>query len=88
MVSFCPVSFCHSQKKCVCWIVSARGYWNARVAMPRFGLTICGLPVNLSPNQVVHTDIVATVRDMLSVANLPGNRLELEVTESVIPWQQ
>jgi predicted signal transduction protein with EAL and GGDEF domain len=40
--------------------------------------------VNLSPNQVVHTDIVATVRDMLSVANLPGNRLELEVTESVI----
>ena len=37
--------------------------------------------VNLSPNQVVHTEIATTVRDMLSVANLPGERLELEVTE-------
>lgn len=40
--------------------------------------------VNLSPNQVVHTDIVTTVREVLSTANFPGDRLELEVTESVI----
>ena len=42
------------------------------------------IAVNLSPTQVMHTEITTTVRSILSTTGLPPNRLELEVTEAVI----
>ncbi|ABC62579.1 putative bifunctional diguanylate cyclase/phosphodiesterase [Erythrobacter litoralis] len=39
--------------------------------------------VNVSPEQLVEPDFVATVVRALSTSGLPANRLELEVTESI-----
>jgi diguanylate cyclase (GGDEF)-like protein len=40
--------------------------------------------INLSPTQVMHTEIANTVKAILSATGLPANRLELEVTEAAI----
>jgi diguanylate cyclase (GGDEF)-like protein len=40
--------------------------------------------VNLSPAQFRHGDLVATVAEALAGTGLPGRRLELEVTESLL----
>ncbi|QBE61853.1 putative bifunctional diguanylate cyclase/phosphodiesterase [Pseudoduganella lutea] len=42
-----------------------------------------GVAVNLSPRQFLHGDIVETVRTSLAAHGVPGNLLELELTESV-----
>jgi diguanylate cyclase (GGDEF)-like protein len=42
------------------------------------------ISVNMSPSLVVHTEIAATVADILSATGLRAARLELEVTESAI----
>ncbi len=41
------------------------------------------IAVNLSATQVVRGSVVQSVRESLRAAQLPGNRLELELTESV-----
>src|SRR6185312_13401028 len=45
--------------------------------------TAC-VAVNLSPVQFRNRDLVATVKDALAQAGLPADRLELEITESVL----
>ena len=40
--------------------------------------------VNLSPAQFGHGDIVATIRDALNASGLRPDRLEVEITESVL----
>ena len=40
--------------------------------------------VNLSPRQFAATDVVAMVRSALRLSGLPAERLELEITESVL----
>lgn len=42
------------------------------------------IAVNLSPVQFVDDNLVATVERALAAANLPPNRLELEITETVL----
>ncbi len=41
------------------------------------------IAVNLSAMQIMRGSVVQTVRDCLTAAGIPGNRLELELTESV-----
>ena len=43
-----------------------------------------GLAVNLSPVQFKKGDLIATVREALEVSGLQADRLELEITESVL----
>lgn len=45
------------------------------------GVDIGVVAVNLSPRQFQQPDLVERVRTMLNEANLPANRLELEITE-------
>ncbi len=40
--------------------------------------------VNVSPTQIVRSDFLKTVQDALSISGLAANRLELEITESVL----
>ena len=40
--------------------------------------------VNLSPAQFKNRDLISTVMDALTATGLPANRLELEITESVL----
>ena len=40
--------------------------------------------VNVSPTQIVHSNFLKTVQDALSISGLTANRLELEITESVL----
>ena len=40
--------------------------------------------INLSPLQFKHQNLVRAVTEALAAANLPANRLELEITESVL----
>ena len=42
--------------------------------------------VNLSAAQFKHGNLVETVRHALQAAKLPGSRLELEITESLLLW--
>jgi len=42
------------------------------------------MAVNLSARQLLHPGIVADVEDALTAAELPGNRLHLEITESAV----
>jgi diguanylate cyclase (GGDEF)-like protein/PAS domain S-box-containing protein len=44
----------------------------------------CRLSINLSPLQFKHRDLVGTIRDALAGAGLDPDRLELEITESVL----
>ncbi|MDZ7603053.1 MAG: EAL domain-containing protein [Hoeflea sp.] len=43
-----------------------------------------GVAVNLSANQFIREDILATVREILDVTGFPANRLTLEVTETLM----
>jgi EAL domain-containing protein (putative c-di-GMP-specific phosphodiesterase class I) len=42
------------------------------------------MSVNLSPRQFVQPTLVADVSDILALTGLPANRLELEITESIL----
>ena len=42
------------------------------------------MSINLSPHQFDGTDLVDTVRDALARSGLSANRVELEITESVL----
>jgi EAL domain-containing protein (putative c-di-GMP-specific phosphodiesterase class I) len=48
------------------------------------GLPISQIAVNVSPRQILYTDIVKTVADTLDRYDLPGEYLELEITESLL----
>lgn len=48
------------------------------------GLAISQIAVNVSPRQILYTDIVKTVADTLDRHDLPGECLELEITESLL----
>lgn len=54
--------------------------WRERLG-PRTALPIS---VNLSPRQLAQTDLVERVREVLVETGLEGNRLRLEITETVI----
>ncbi len=43
-----------------------------------------GVSVNVSAAQIHHGDVVSVVRDALSAARFPPERLEIEITESVL----
>jgi diguanylate cyclase (GGDEF)-like protein len=69
-----------------CGAIIAIGEWVLRAACR----AAAGWPdhihvsVNLSPVQFRSANLVAVVRDALAAAGLPGRRLELEVTETVL----
>ncbi|MFK8049848.1 MAG: EAL domain-containing protein [Halioglobus sp.] len=48
------------------------------------GLPIYQIAVNVSPRQILYTDIVSSVAKVLDRTGLPGNCLELEITESLL----
>jgi diguanylate cyclase (GGDEF)-like protein len=48
------------------------------------GLPISQIAVNVSPRQILYTDIVSSVRDVLNRTGLPGSCLELEITENLL----
>lgn len=48
------------------------------------GLPISQIAVNVSPRQILYTDIVATVAQVLDRTGLAGECLELEITESLL----
>lgn len=47
---------------------------------PRYNIPVA---VNLSPNQFQSLDLVSRIRDLLTEHNVPGEVLELEITENV-----
>lgn len=47
------------------------------------GFPLLPMAVNVSARQFLHTDLVALVGNTLAATGLPGNGLELEITESV-----
>ncbi|MBA3039323.1 MAG: EAL domain-containing protein [Alphaproteobacteria bacterium] len=62
------------------------GRWAFHKACHDFATTAPGLKlaVNLSPVQFRRDDIVALVREALAASGLPSNRLEIEITESLL----
>ena len=48
------------------------------------GLQISQIAVNISPRQILYTDIVSSVDDALKRTGLPGSCLELELTENLL----
>jgi diguanylate cyclase (GGDEF)-like protein len=54
------------------------------VAWQAAGLPISQIAVNVSPRQILYTDIVATVAQVLDRTGLAGDKLELEITESLM----
>ncbi len=54
--------------------------WKSAIA----GLDDLYVNVNLSPVQLLHEDIPATVRDILAATGLDGKKLRLEITESAL----
>jgi EAL domain-containing protein (putative c-di-GMP-specific phosphodiesterase class I) len=62
------------------------GEWILREACREAACWPHGLSVavNLSPVQLRHSELLALVRNALIETGLPGNRLELEITEGVL----
>jgi diguanylate cyclase (GGDEF)-like protein len=67
-------------------LITAIGEWILREACREAATWPANLyvSVNLSPVQFRCTNLVEMVRDALGAARLPGERLELEITESVL----
>ncbi|WP_370279619.1 EAL domain-containing protein [Pontibacterium sp.] len=73
-----------------CGLVSAIDDWVCKNACQQIqslfaqGQPTIGLSVNLSPTQVIHKDIYKRISTILTETGFPGDRLELEITETML----
>jgi diguanylate cyclase (GGDEF)-like protein len=67
-------------------LIDAMGRWTIKTAITRVAEmeTDSMLAINLSTSQFTSGALVDTVRDALQSANFPADRLELEITESLL----
>ncbi len=64
------------------WMISA--VTEQQAAWSRAGISTVPVAVNLSAPQFEHGNILKTIADALAASGIPGDRLEVELTESAI----